>query len=88
MDMQTMTQIVLAWELHKQGVNNTHIATHLGRNRETVRLWLRSIQQQGLCAFLDQHQKVAEQPRPARQVRVSTKQLIWAIREREHGCCG
>ena len=55
MDMQTMTQIVLAWDLHEQGLNNTHIATPLGRNRETIRLWLRSIQQQGLSAFLDQH---------------------------------
>ena len=29
-----------------------------------------------------------KEPQPARQVRVSTKQLIWAIREREHGCRG
>lgn len=30
----------------------------------------------------------AKQPRPAWQVRLSTKQLVWAIREREHNCCG
>ena len=83
-----MTQIVLAWDLHQQGLNNTHIATHLGRHRETVRLWLKSIQELGLSAFLEQHQQAAKQPRPARQVRMSTKLLIWAIREREHGCCG
>ena len=27
MDMQTMTQIVLAWKLHEQGLNDTHLAT-------------------------------------------------------------
>jgi transposase len=64
MDMQTMTQIVPAWELHEQGLNNTHITNHLGRNRETIRLWLRSIQQHGLSAFLQQYPQAAKQPRP------------------------
>jgi transposase len=86
--MEKLTQIILAWELFGQGVPKTHIAKHLGRNRETIILWLQGIEEQGLTGFLEHHQKANKQPRPARQVRVSTKQLIWAIREREHGCSG
>jgi transposase len=86
--MDKLTEITLAWELHGQGVPKAHIARHLGRNRETVILWLQSIEEQGLTAFLEHHQKASKQPRPARQVRMTTKQLVWAIREREHDCCG
>ena len=86
--MEKLTQITLAWELFQQGVPKAHIAQHLGRNRETVIVWLRAIEEQGLASVLEQHQKAGKQPRPARQVRVSTKQFIWAIREREQGCCG
>ena len=86
--MEKLTQITLAWELFEQGVPKAHIARHLGRNRETIILWLRGIQQHGLAAFLDRHPQASRRPRPARQVRMSTKQLVWAIREREHGCCG
>ena len=86
--MEKLTQIMLAWELFEQGVPKAHIATHLGRNRETVFFWLQGIQEQGLTTFLERYQQAKKQPRPPRQVRVSTKQLIWAIRTREHDCCG
>ena len=86
--MEKLTQIALAWDLFQQGVPKARIARHLGRNRETIILWLQGIEQHGLSSFLAQHQQAAKQPRPARQVRLTTKQLIWAIREREHGCCG
>ena len=86
--MEKLTQITLAWDLFKQGVPKARIAQHLGRNRETIILWIKGIEQHGLPAFLEQHQAASKQPRPARQVRPTTKQLVWAIREREHGCCG
>ena len=86
--MEKITEITLAWELFGQGLPKAHIATHLGRNRETIVLWLQGIEEQGLIAFLEHHQKANKRPRPARQVRITTKQLIWAIREREHDCCG
>ena len=86
--MEKITEITLAWELFQQGVPKAHIATHLGRNRETVILWLQGIQEQGLPAFLERHQQAKKQTRPSRQVRLSTKQLVWTIRERERGCCG
>jgi len=86
--MEKLTEITLAWELFQQGVPKSHIAKHLGRNRETVILWLQGIQAQGLAAFLERYQQAKKQPRPPRQVRVTTKQLIWSIREREKDCCG
>jgi len=86
--MEKRTQITLAWELFEQGVPKAHIAKHLGRNRETIILWLHGVQEHGLAAYLDQHPRQARKPRPARQVRASTKQLVWATREREHDCCG
>ncbi len=86
--MEKLTQITLVWDLFGQGVPKARIAQHLGRNRETILLWIRGIQEQGLNAFLGQHQAASKEPRPARQVRLSTKQLIWGICEREHGCCG
>ena len=86
--METTTLITLAWELHTQGLTKSCIAARLGKDRGTIRLWLEAVTEQGLLPFLEQHQKAKKQPRPARQVRLSTKQFIWAIREREHGCCG
>lgn len=86
--METTTLITLAWELHTQGLSKSCIAERLGKDRGTIRLWLEAVTEHGLLPFLEQHQKAKKQPRPARQVRPSTKQLIWAIREREHGCCG
>ena len=86
--MEKITEITLAWELFQQGVPKAHIAKHLDRNRETVILWLQAIEEKGLSAFLEQQVQANKKPRLARQVRMSTKQLVWAIREREGGCCG
>lgn len=86
--MEKLTQITLAWDLFQQGMPKARITQHLGRNRETIILWIKAIEEQGLPTFLQHHQMSAKQPRPARQVRLSTKQLVWAIREREHNCCG
>ncbi len=86
--METTTLITLACELHTQGLSKSRIAERLGKDRGTIRLWLEAVAEHGLLPFLEQHQQAKKQPRPARQVRVSTKQLIWSLREREHGCCG
>lgn len=86
--MEKLTQITLAWELFEQGVPKSHIAAHLGRHRETVIVWIAAIQAQGLEAFLDRHRQAPKQARPSRQVAADTKRLVWAIREREHDCCG
>jgi len=88
MDMEQKTRIILAWELHEQGMSNTQIALRLQVNRETVNRWVAAIQEQGLLPFLNARCQGQSNPRPARQVPVSLKQKVWALREREHGCCG
>ena len=67
MGMQKQTEIVLAWELHQSGLSQCAISRRLGRNRETVRIWLGGVEQQGLKAFLNQTQQVYKAPRPSRQ---------------------
>ena len=41
--MQPLTQLTLAFELAEQGLSHTKIATHLGRHRKTIRLWLKGM---------------------------------------------
>jgi transposase len=86
--MDSRTKITLAWQLHEQGVSNSQIAKHLEVHRETVGLWLRDVRDQGLLPFLDAYRQANKQSRLTRQVPVSTKRLVWQLREREHGCCG
>ena len=88
MRMEKATEIVLAKELFEQGVSKSAIARRLGRSRETIGLWLRGIEEHGQKAFLDQMASACRVPRPSRQVDAITKRRIWAIREREHNCCG
>lgn len=51
-------------------------------------LWLKGVREQGLLPFLDAYRQANKQPRPARQVPLSTKRLVWQLRAREHDCCG
>jgi hypothetical protein len=48
MDMQTLTPLTLAFELAAQGLSHTKIATHLGRHRETIGLWLKGIKRRAV----------------------------------------
>ncbi len=86
--MNSRTKITLAWQLHEQGTSNSQIAKHLQVHRETVGLWLKGVREQGLLAFLDAYRQANKQSRPARQVPLSIKRLVWQLREREYGCCG
>ena len=88
MEVQKQTEIVLAWELYEQGLGKSAIARRLCRNRETIIAWIKGIERVGLRAFLDASQQACKVPRPARQVDALVKRYIWAIREREHDCCG
>lgn len=88
MDMSNLTMIALAWELYQQGVPKARIAQRLGKHRETVHLWICGIEQEGLLPFLDRYQQAKKGPRPKRQVDPVVKRWVWAIRERESGCCG
>ena len=88
MDMEQKTKIVLAWELHEQGISNSRIAEQLHLHRETIGLWIKNIAEQGLRPFLDRYGHAKRLAHPARQVPLLTRQLVWHLREREQGCCG
>ena len=88
MDMENSTLITLCWELYEQGVPKSHIAKRLGKNRETIHIWIKSIQQVGLLVFLDRYEQAKKGERKRRQVDPVKKRLVWKIREREFNCCG
>ena len=81
--MEKATEIVLAQELSEQGLNKSAIARRLGRDRETIRFWLRGIEQHGLKEFVDNNATACKMPRPSRQVDALVKLWIWQIRERD-----
>ncbi len=56
MDMQNSTLITLCWELYEQGMPKTRIAGRLGKHRETIHIWIKSIKQYGLLGFLDKYE--------------------------------
>lgn len=88
MDMQNVTLITLASELHEQGVSKSEIARKLGKHRETIILWIRGVARCGLLGYLEQYQTAKKGARPGRQVDPLLKHKIWSIREREFDCCG
>ena len=71
-----------------QGLSVSAIARQLGRHRETIGLWLKAIRIEGLPVFLDRYAAAKKGPRRVRQVPGTVKRLVWAIRAREHDCCG
>ena len=88
MDMQNITKITLAWELHEQGVMQKDVAAQLEVNRDTLRLWFTGIEAYGLLPFLDHYQNAKKGPRVGRRIDPILKRYVWAIREREMDCCG
>ena len=88
MDMENTTLITLCWELYEAGVPKLHIAQRLGKHRETIRYWIRGVEQLGLLAFLDTYAHAKKGERKKRQVDPITKRLVWKVREREYACCG
>ena len=88
MDMQNSTLITLCWELYERGMPKTRIAIRLGKHRETIHIWIKSIEQYGLLGFLDKYEQAKKGERKRRQVNPIVKRLVWKIREREFHCCG
>lgn len=88
MDMQNSTLITLCWELYEQGIPKSHIAQQLLKNRETIHIWIKGVEQYGLLHFLDRYEQAKKGERKKRQVDPVVKRLVWNIREREFHCCG
>lgn len=88
MDVQNITKITLAWELYEAGVAKVHIAQRLSVNRDTIRLWIKGIEQLGLMAYLDSYVRSKKGSRAKRQVDPVLKRWVWSIRDREMDCCG
>lgn len=55
MDWHTLSQLTLALELAEQGLSHAKIATHLGRHREAIELWLKGMPTYELSGFLERH---------------------------------
>ncbi len=64
------------------------IARRLGKHRETINLWIKSINRVGLLGFLDKYKQAKKGERKKRQVDPIVKRWVWEIREREYDCCG
>lgn len=88
MFMENSKRIVLAWELYEEGMSRMGIASHFGLHRETIGIWIKGIQREGLEGFLDSYEQAKKVPRRSRQVDPILKRRVWSIREREQQCCG
>lgn len=88
MEVLNKTKIILCGELLDAGVPKTHIADRLEVNRDTIRLWSKSINEFGLALFLDKYEFAKKGSRIRRQVDPILKRRVWEIREREMDCCG
>ncbi len=86
--MEQREKIGLALGLYEQGMNKRAIAEHLGVHRETVGLWLKSIEAKGLVGFLEAYTLAKKKPRKKRQTEAQVKEKVFEIRAREHECCG
>jgi transposase len=88
MDMSNTSLIVLAWELFNQGMPKSGIALNLGKNRETIHLWISGIQKHGLKEHLNLYESAKKGKRTPKKANHRVKQWIYDIRERELDCCG
>lgn len=87
--MQNITKIGLAWELHREGVPQTHIAERIGIHRTTVYRWLKGIEEAGdLELFLDSYLSAKKGERKKRKTDGLLKARVWKLREEHHQCCG
>ena len=88
MDVQQITKITLAWELFCKGIPQTHIAHDLEINRDTVRLWIKGINESGLTGFIEKYSNAKKGERTKRKTDGLLKARIWRLREDNRGCCG
>lgn len=88
MDMLNASLITMTWELYCHGVPQVRIASDIGKNRDTVRLWINGVKKYGLLKFLDLYEAAKKGKRIPRKADPLVKAWIYEIREREFDCCG
>ena len=57
MDMKNSTLITLCWDLYEQGMPKARIAERLGKNRETIHIWINNVERYGLLPFLERYEQ-------------------------------
>lgn len=85
--MRTWTQLELAWELHRAGVEVPVIAQRLGKHRATVYRWLKGMRSVGLREFVREYKDAKKRPR-RRKVDPYVERRILSIRREHRDCCG
>jgi len=85
--MKTLTTIVIAWELFSQGISKSKISFQLRKNRETIHIWITTIQSMGLKEFLNRYENAKKVPRPLGRTPAVVRKWVLDIREREFQCC-
>ncbi len=90
MEMKQTAKIVLAWELFEQNIPKGHIAEKLGLHRETVREWIRGIENnpKGLLGFVEHYENAKKGEREKRKVDGLLKARVYRLREENNDCCG
>lgn len=88
MEVLNQTKIMLAWELFESGVPKNHIAEKLQIHRETVHLWVKGVQAQGLIGFLEGYVQAKKGERAKRKTDGLLKTRIYKLREENRDCCG
>ena len=63
--METVTQIEVAWALHKAGHSADEIAVHVGKHRSTVYGWLKGIRMRGKRGYVAYFKQAKRGGRPS-----------------------
>ncbi len=76
--------------MYEQHVPKGHIAEELSVNRETVRIWIRGIEEhaEGLLGYLQAYRDAKKGERAKRKIDGLLKARIYRLREENRQCCG
>jgi transposase InsO family protein len=85
--MDTITQIQVAWELHRAGQKVEAIAAQLGKHRATIYRWFKGIRMRGVRGYVA-YFKGAKQGRRVRKTHGYVVQRILGLRREYRECCG
>lgn len=88
MEVNQITKITICQELFEAGLPKSHIADKLGVNRETVRIWLKGIENLGLVTFTEEYLNSKKGEREKRKIDPLIKTWIWNLRDENKDCCG